>query len=147
MIKIYECKPENFITQVEIGACYIEINGTLLLLQRTRGKKEAETWGVPAGKLELNETPLQGALRELYEETGISIESQNDVEDCGTLYISKPEVDYAYHMFKITLHEMPIVQISLAEHQDYAWATHEEIKNMNLMGGAYDALLYYYRKA
>lgn len=147
MIKLYEHKPEDFNCAVEIAACYIEIDGKILLLQRADGKKEPATWGVPAGKLEKSETPVQAALRELFEETGISHILSEDITFFGTLYIAKPEVDYAYHMFKIMLHEMPVVSISLQEHQDYAWATHDEMKRMDLMGGAYDALLYYYKQS
>ena len=33
------------------------------------GDSEAGSWGVPAGKIEPNEIPLQGAARKLFEET------------------------------------------------------------------------------
>lgn len=147
MVKVYEQMPIGFNAQVEVAACYIEIDGKLLLLQRASGKREAETWGVPAGKLETNEMPQQAALRELHEETGILIESDAMVTSYSTLYMSKPDVHYAYHMFKITLKDVPPVTISLAEHKDYAWVAYEQIKNMPLIAGAYEALLYYRQRA
>jgi len=37
-------------------------------------RKDVNKWCVPGGHLELNEDPAQGALRELYEETGLEAE-------------------------------------------------------------------------
>lgn len=146
MLKIYEHRPDHLTLSVEIAACYIEINNKMLFLQRAHHSKyEPETWGAPAGKLEPNESPLEAAIRELYEETSIAIEPPM-IQPIGTLYFEKPGGNYAYHMFKVTLSEEPSVQISPKEHHDYVWATHDELKNMNLMLGAYEALLHYYKQ-
>jgi predicted NUDIX family NTP pyrophosphohydrolase len=42
-------------------------------------KKEAGAWSIPKGEIEENEDPLQAALRETKEETGISIELKDPV--------------------------------------------------------------------
>ena len=51
-LEVHQVPPEGFTPQVQVAACYIEINNKLLLLQRAQGKLEAGKWGVPAGKLE-----------------------------------------------------------------------------------------------
>ncbi len=146
MLKIYNHRPDHLTIKVEVAACYIEIDNKILFLQRAHhSKNEPGTWGVPAGKLEPNESPLNAAIRELYEETTIVIK-KNMMQPIGTLYIEKPGGAYAYHMFKVTLKEKPSVQISAQEHDDYIWATHDELKNINLIAGAHEALLYYYQK-
>lgn len=146
MLKIYNHRPDHLIIKVEVAACYIEIDNKVLFLQRAHHSKyEPEAWGVPAGKLEPNELPLDAAIRELYEETSIAIGSDM-IQPIGTLYIEKPGGSYAYHMFKVTLPEQPTVRISPKEHINYIWATHDELKNMDLMLGAYEALLYYYKQ-
>jgi len=53
---------------VSVGVC-VERRGSLLMVQ----KKETGLWGIPGGHLLPEETPLQGARREVLEEAGIPI--------------------------------------------------------------------------
>lgn len=138
-IQVFENQPEGFNPQVQVAACYLEMDKKFLLLQSTSKKSEPETWGVPAGKLEKNESPEAAAKRELFEETGISIEQYSQIQALGALYIRKPEVDYVYHLFKFKLEEMPDVCLS-DEHQSYRWASLKDIEEMPLMAGAREAL-------
>lgn len=51
-------------------ACIVQAEGELLVVEeRVKGRI---TWNQPAGHLEANETLLEAAQRELFEETGIS---------------------------------------------------------------------------
>lgn len=59
----------------------IEKDGKILLVQEAK-KKCYEKWNIPAGHLDFNETIIQGAIREIKEETGC------DVELTGVLNIS-----------------------------------------------------------
>lgn len=141
-IEVHEIAPAGFTPQVEVAACYLEMNNKLLLLQRAHGKLEAGKWGVPAGKLENNETPENAAKRELLEETGISLANPSCIQRLNSLYIRKPEVDYIYHVFKVQLDQMPTVHLS-DEHQSYTWATLKDIETIALMDGAKEALQHY----
>lgn len=135
-IEIFEKKPEGFVPHVQVSGCYLEIDNKLLLLQRAYGNFESGKWGVPAGKLEGDETPLEGAKRELFEETGIS---PKNFQQVNSLYIQKPEVAYVFHLFKVELDQIPEVILS-NEHQSYKWATPKEIEELPLMAGANEAL-------
>lgn len=141
-LKIYTIAPKGFIPQVQVAACYLEINHKLLLLQRAQGKIEPGKWGVPAGKLENNETAENAAKRELLEETGISFENDSQIKYINSLYIRKPEVDYIYHAFKIHLDLIPEVHLS-NEHQNYLWATSKDMETLALMDGAKEVLQHY----
>lgn len=140
-LEVHQTLPEGFVPQVQVAACYLEINQQLLLLQRAQGKLEGGKWSVPAGKLEENETPENAAKRELFEETGISVEDAH-VQRLNALYIRKPEVDYIYYLFKVQLNHVPEVCLS-DEHQSYRWANSNDIENIALMDGAREALQHY----
>lgn len=141
-LQIFEKKPADFNSKVEVVACYLEIDGKLLLLQRAFNKAEGGTWGIPAGKIENNETQENAAIRELFEETGISLNSHSKMRCLGSLYIRKPEVDYVYHQYKIQLDKVPVVHLS-EEHQSYKWATSKDLEELPLMAGAIEVLQRY----
>lgn len=137
-IKVYRTKPEKFLPKVEIVAIYVSLNGKLLLLEIASHKQEAGLWGVPAGKLESGEIPVKGAKRELLEETGLDISLEN-FQSLGVLYMSKPDMDYTYHIFSINLQTNHPICLS-AEHIAYKWVSPAEAKSLPLMKGAYQAL-------
>jgi len=134
-LEVHTQKPEGFTPRVQIGACYLQIGNRFLFLQKASEKLEPGTWGVPAGKLEKDESPKEGAIRELFEETGISLKKDASVQYLNCLYIRKPEFDYVYHLFKIELSETPPVHLS-AEHRDFHWASVDEVLALDLMAGA-----------
>ena len=140
-IEVHGKEPEGFLAQVHVAACYVEREDKFLVLERAAGK-EVGKWGVPAGKLEEKETPEAAALRELFEETGISLERSSQMRSLGSLYIRKPEVDYVYHMFRVHLDHTPDVRLS-DEHQSYTWASARDLEKMPLMAGAVQALEWY----
>ncbi len=148
ILEVHQNKPKDFDDTIQVAACYIEIEGRLLLLQRA--DSETGTWGVPAGKFENGETPEEAALRELFEETGIAFDRhaqlQSFVQPLGALYIRKPEVDYVYHSFKVHLDAVPEIRLS-DEHVGYTWASSKEIEGMPLMAGAKEALMHYYERS
>lgn len=143
MLRVSDQKLPNFQAKMQASACYLEIEGRILLVQQATGRRDAGLWGVPAGKLETDETPEIAAKRELFEETGIRIHSPNQIQFIKTLYIRKLDLDYTYYMFKILLDTKPSIQLALEEHAQYLWASFEEIKKLPLRDGAIEALEHY----
>ncbi len=84
-LEIHEIVPEGFTPQVQVAACYLEINNKRLLLQRAHANLEPGKWGVPGGKLEKDETPENAAKRELLEEMGISSENDSQIKYINSL--------------------------------------------------------------
>jgi len=142
---VFESRPMGFQPVVEIAACYLEMEGCLLLLECASFKSEPGKWGVPAGKLEKGESPRQGARRELFEETGITVE-EDDLCPLGPLFIRKPKMEYVYHLFHLSFSAKPTVRLS-SEHENYLWATKKEIDELPLMAGAIEALHKYRKRA
>jgi 8-oxo-dGTP pyrophosphatase MutT (NUDIX family) len=56
---------ENFEPRFTIVSCYAEFEGKFILLKRLPHKVNGGMWGLPAGKLEANESTEEGAAREL----------------------------------------------------------------------------------
>ncbi len=141
--QIWESPPENFHAHVEVSACYVEINGRILLMERASNSAEGKTWGVPAGKVEQGEAPHQAALRELREETGIKV-LPSQVEQIGKLYVQKPRGAYIYHMYQVHLNKVPEVILS-PEHTRFLWVKSDEIESLQLIGGGRESLIHYAR--
>jgi 8-oxo-dGTP pyrophosphatase MutT (NUDIX family) len=53
-------------------AAVIDDGGQILLIQRADNRR----WAMPGGALEVGETPIEGVLREVYEETGVRCQAE-----------------------------------------------------------------------
>lgn len=140
--QIFRNPPLDFKAQVVVSSCYFECEGRFLLLKRHPDKSQGEKWGVPAGKLEPGESPLQALLREVHEEIGLTLEEKN-VEFITTLFIRLPWVEYAYHMFSSSLKTFPRLNLALDEHTESRWVTFKEALDLPLILGAETALALY----
>lgn len=99
---------------------YILRDHRFLLLKRTTPPL---IWGLPGGRLEPDENPNTGILREIEEETNLTVDLVGPVDiwygDFGRgLFVS---IDY------LVLYRSGSVQLS-AEHSAYCWASIEELR-------------------
>ncbi|MFC4944766.1 nucleotide triphosphate diphosphatase NUDT15 [Pseudonocardia sp. GCM10023141] len=60
-------------TQVRVGVGAVVRDGDRLLVLRRAGAHGAGTWGLPGGHQEFGESPEQTAVREVAEETGLTV--------------------------------------------------------------------------
>ena len=77
--EVFRIAPKNFTPIVEVTACYIHFNNKFLFLHRAPETPQGYTWGIPAGKMEQGENPLQSIIREVSEEVGIILD-ENKVD-------------------------------------------------------------------
>jgi 8-oxo-dGTP diphosphatase len=61
----------------------VNANNKVLLCKRNNDGSLPGEWSIPGGKLEDNETPIDGAVREFYEETNLKVNSPLNL--CGML--------------------------------------------------------------
>lgn len=94
---------------MESSVCIIlnKDNGILLLKRKDDDRTYPSIYCLPGGKLELNEDPLEGMLREVYEETNLKLDNYYFL--CKISNIN----------FYVSYHEMKEIKIS-QEHEDYA---------------------------
>lgn len=129
---IYLDKPQNFNSQLEVVSCFIEHNDEILLLHRQDRKPEGNTWGVPAGKVNMGETTTETMIREIKEETGLIISTDN-LNYFGKVYVKYPKMDFIYHMFSARLDKKPIIKINFAEHKNFQWISPAEALQIPLI--------------
>ena len=83
------------------AVCVIPItdDGEVIFVNQFRYALDRVTLEVPAGKLEKGEDPMEAALRELSEETGITAEK---IEPLDALYTSPALIDEIIYMYIAT---------------------------------------------
>lgn len=129
---IYLQPPENFQPKFYVVACFIEHDGKFLMLLRNPEKTEGNKWGAPAGKRDVGETEVEALVREVWEETGITL-SHEQVNRSTPTYDRYPDYDFVFHLFHVLLDEKPQVTIDPQEHQDFCWVSPEEAYQRTLV--------------
>jgi mutator protein MutT len=131
---IYLAPTPQFKPRREIAALYIENDGMILLLHRHTNKSQGNKWGIPGGKVDKNETPLQAVVREVEEETGYKFLPEK-LENLNTVYVEHNEKDHiVYHMFRTKLQGDPgAVKINYNGHKGFTWVTPADGLKMDLI--------------
>ena len=140
---IYNKKPDNFNPSFEVVSCFIECDGEILLLKRQIHKPQPNTYGVPAGKVEKNETIQEAIIREVKEETNLDLDI-NQIEFFKTKYVVYDEYSFIYHSFHYNLKKMQDVKINEEEHQEYMWINPEKSLKLNLIEDEDSCIVDYY---
>jgi len=83
---LYPAKPVGAIAIIQ------DDDGRVLLVRQTY-HREGASWGVPGGWLTFGETPVQAAVRETFEETGLQVEASRVLTVGGGPY---GEISVAY---------------------------------------------------
>lgn len=126
---IFQDEPSDFHPKFEVVSCFIETKGEILLLHRQDHKPEGNTWGVPAGKVDPNETISEAMTREIREETGIKI-SFSIMKYFGKLYVRYPNCDFVYHTFGVQINKPQKVILNIKEHKDFKWLSPKDALNL-----------------
>ena len=95
---------------LRVAGCLIEHEGQILILHRSKVETAPSLWGLPAGKVEKDETDLQAIIREVNEETGIKLNPES-IELAGELPIEYPDITVTFPVFKVLLDKKPDVKL------------------------------------
>jgi len=89
--------------------CEIIQDGKILLQYKAAGKFGEGKWNGPGGKIKPDETPVEGVIREVKEETGLTILDPvlNGLIDF--YFGEKPEPDWITYIFRVTEFEGKII--------------------------------------
>ena len=106
----------------------------ILIVKVKRPVISSSTWELPAGGLEKDENAKEGALRELREETDISVKDQARLEPMNPLVVSPTRMPMFPNLFSIniTREEFQARQSHDDEIEEVGLFTFQEIRQMIL---------------
>ena len=103
-----------------------------MLKRRPDSKLGAGMWGLPAGKIETDETPEAAAFREMAEEIGPGHEVEM-VRYVGPFRDTYYGGQFEIHLFQFNWTAGEIVLND--EHTEYAWVSREDFGSYEVMDG------------
>lgn len=106
-------------------ACVVQARGKFLVVEEIINGKV--TWNQPAGHLETDETLVEAAARELWEETGIAAQPQSFVRLHH--WIAPDNTPFLRFLFAIDLDEQPPTTPHDSDIERCVWVIAEEIIN------------------
>ena len=110
---------------MNIIGCFLMYRGELVLLRRHLHKPRGGTWGLPAGKVEKNETFDDAMIRELYEETGCLVKPM-EIDSLGEFVFGQESEEYRFIAYKVKLDEKPELKIEEDAHSEAIWITPQD---------------------
>ena len=130
-------KPEDWNPKYIIAGVILSYDSRFLLLQRAANDQyEPLSWGLPAGSVEENEARIQGAIRELREETGVVAQTSDLVYLFDTYQVfEKSGTALEFSFFLLELKEKPNIKLDAKDHSDYRWFTATETKDLEMVEG------------
>jgi len=103
-------------------------------------------WGLPGGGLHKDESVLDGALRELVEETGISIAERQFMVLPSDIY-SDVGLHFVCHYFAATVPKVPTTRKQYIEIKELDWVERRKLNNRNAAADVLTALNAYDKMA
>lgn len=90
-----------------------------------------ESWGLPGGGAHRNEPMELSAVRELYEEVGISAR-RNDLKSLGDYPHRKHGLKFQAYFFLLELDKLPAIKKQKGEIAEAGWFTKSDIKKLRI---------------
>src|SRR6266704_1157318 len=124
-----------------IVACVCISHGKALLLRRVPHKSQGGKWGLPAGKPEPAESYADAMLRELQEETGLTVKPAELVKQGSFAFNKQLSGEYKIILYSLGLKDIPPITLTANEHSGYQWLALEQCLQMTDLVADTDTLL------
>lgn len=124
---------------MRVVGCFLQYDNQFVLVHRLPHKADGNTWGLPSGKVENNETDIDALKRELYEETGYRA-NDHEIELLGEHDFISPRGDtFTYITYQVKLDKPHEVVLEEDAHSEYKWVSVEQADSMDdLIHGLHD---------
>lgn len=107
----------RYLSRTRRAYVLLESGGEILVVKSWLGRG---LWQLPGGGIKRNETPVDAAVRELFEETGIRIDSQNLKEIAGGIW-KTDLLGFNYTIFFGQLDNRPAIKLLRPELSASVW--------------------------
>ena len=116
-----------------VGVLAVVLRGDRALVVRRANPPMPGRWGFPGGVLELGETVAQGAMRELFEETGVAAEPAGPLTVIDTIDRDEEgRVRYHYTLVALIGRWLSGEGVPGDDAEEVAWLSRAEIIDRNL---------------
>lgn len=112
--------------------CRIERDGAVLLIRRASGVFLAGRWELPGGGIEPGERPEQAAVREVAEETGLTIEITAERSAHSWMDVAGRPLRIHARVYDVSESDTRAVILNPDEHDDHVWVTPEQAVKLDL---------------
>lgn len=110
--------------------CAVEKSGKFLVIRRSQtDRKWPGVWEFPGGKIEENESPLEAAVRETREETGLNVEIVKNFSVHKVYFFENEKIIYYF----LARPKTKKVKLSY-EHDKFKWLSKNEILKIKELG-------------
>jgi 8-oxo-dGTP pyrophosphatase MutT (NUDIX family) len=125
------------LANLAVGIVAIDVRDRVALVGQWRYTLDAQSWEIPEGGVPRAESPVDGARRELREETGLSAAEWREI---GVVHVSNSVTDEVAHLFLATDLSEGTAELEGTEDVTLRWEPFEEAVAMTLDGRITDAL-------
>lgn len=115
-----------------IVACHIIYKGKILFLLRNPDKPQGGLYGVPAGKVDSQETIEEAVEREIKEETGLVVTVEG-LEFQKIFNVTYDDYSFKFYVYHLYLDREPEIQINKGEHKSYIWCLPKDALKLKLI--------------
>ena len=112
-----------------------------LILKRSHNKRYPSIWQSVTGKINSGETPINAALREVKEETGLSPLKLWSIDTVNYYYDPEKNIMNLIPVFGMLVKNQKVILSD--EHQSYKWLDIESAKNNLLWNQQQKGLMYF----
>lgn len=125
---------------ISVVSCFVEYKGDLLLLKRAKKDSQFGLWGIPGGKLQENESPEEGVIRELNEEISLTLSKDKLESLCKSPMSNECDGSYLLYTYYAGLNKLPKLTLN-GEQSQFKWVPFDQFKEHPLLicqGKAFD---------
>ena len=147
LLKVFETPPSYFIKRVSVASCFLEWHEKVFLLKRLPNDSHGNSWCLPGGEIEKDETAMAGAIREVYEETGMVLKKERLIS-FNKLYLHRvsPPCGCIFSIYYFAFSSQPSFYVDPKEHSEGNWFSFDEALKLPLIEGGSFVLNYCLKK-